>query len=132
MTTSTFWKKFLNRVSLAFISSAACWPYCMGLSHGTACRESQQKTHGLPDGYEVLERLGHFEAFYRQVAGVEEVVDPLLAAAGVIVRLCLGQLIVMVWKAQICGNGTADSTAALKSEGVFQCRSMSAMLTRSA
>lgn len=55
----------------------------------------------MPDGYEVLERLGHFEAFYRQVAGVEEVVDPLLAAAGVIVRLCLGQLIVMVWKAQV-------------------------------
>ena len=54
--------------------------------------------HGLPDGYEVLQRLGHLEAFYGEVASVKEVVDPLLAAAGVIVGLCLGQLIVMVGK----------------------------------
>lgn len=41
MTTSTFWKKFLKRVSLAFISSAACWPYCIGLSHGDRANMSR-------------------------------------------------------------------------------------------
>ena len=65
---------------------------------GTPWWEPQQKMHGLPDGYEVLQRLGHLEAFYGEVASVKEVVDPLLAAAGVIVGLCLGQLIVMVGK----------------------------------
>ena len=34
MTTSAFWKKFLKRVSLACISSAACCPYCIGRSQG--------------------------------------------------------------------------------------------------
>lgn len=41
MTTSTFWKKFLKRVSLAFISSAACWPYCMGRSQGDKANMSR-------------------------------------------------------------------------------------------
>ena len=35
------------------------------------------------------------------MAGVQEVVDPLLAAAGVVVGLSLGQLIVMVGEAQV-------------------------------
>lgn len=54
-----------------------------------------------PDGHKVLERLGHLEALYGQVAGVQEVVNPLLAAAGMVVRLCLSQLIVVVGEAQI-------------------------------
>ena len=56
---------------------------------------------GSPDGDKVLERLGHFEAFYGEVAGVQEVVDPLLAATAVVVRLGLGQLIVMMREAQV-------------------------------
>lgn len=54
-----------------------------------------------PDGDKVLEGLGHFEALYGQVASVQEVVDPLLAATAVVVRLSLGQLIVMVREAQV-------------------------------
>ena len=81
------------------------------------CRRTVQKqtltTHSLPgvsarrrccdspNSHKVLQRLGHLEAFYGEVAGVQEVVDPLLAAAGVVVGLCLGQLIVMVGKAQV-------------------------------
>ncbi len=37
---------------------------------GTPWWESQQKMHGLPDGYEVLQRFGHLEAFYGEVASV--------------------------------------------------------------
>ena len=54
-----------------------------------------------PDGHEVFERLGHLETFYGQVASMQEVVDPLLAAAAMVVRLCLSQLVVMVGEAQV-------------------------------
>ncbi len=37
---------------------------------GTPWWEPQQKMHGLPDGDEVLQRLGHLEAFYGEVASV--------------------------------------------------------------
>lgn len=37
---------------------------------GTPWWESQQKMHDLPDGDEVLQRLGHLEAFYGEVASV--------------------------------------------------------------
>ena len=55
----------------------------------------------LPDGHKVLEGLGHLESLYRQMSGVKEVIDPLVAAAGVEMRLCLGQLIVVVGEAQV-------------------------------
>ena len=69
-----------------------------------------------PDGGEVLEGLAHLEALDGQVAGVDEVIDPLpacsicSAVAGggprgcsilVQVGLSLGQLIGVVGKAQI-------------------------------
>lgn len=65
------------------------------------CVSTTSRCIAPPDCHKVFQRLGHLEAFYGEVAGVQEVVDPLLAAAGVVVGLCLGQLIVMVGKAQV-------------------------------
>ncbi len=53
---------------------------------------------GLPDGNEVLERLGHLQTVNVKVSRVEKVVDPLLAAK---VRLGLGQFVVMVWEPEV-------------------------------
>ena len=55
----------------------------------------------LPDGDKVFERLGHLQAFHGQVASMQEVVDPLLAATAVVMGLRLCQLIVMVGETQV-------------------------------
>lgn len=43
-----------------------------------------------PNGDEILQRLGHLQTLDAQVPGVQEVVDPLLAAAGAGVEVRLG------------------------------------------
>ena len=57
----------------------------------------------LPDSDEVLRGLGHLQPVNAQMPRVHEVVDPLPLAAAllVVVGLCLGQLIVVVRKAQV-------------------------------
>lgn len=64
----------------------------MFLTTDSSCKSS-------PNGYKVFEGFGHLEALNGQVTSMQEVVDPLLAAAAVVVCLGLGQLVIMVGKA---------------------------------
>ena len=76
-----------------------------------------------PDGDEVFEGLGHLEPLNAQVPAVQEVVDPLLAAAGVVVRLGLegggeqrkGELGLI--KRRVSGAGCRGSSRSGSSQG---------------
>ena len=62
-----------------------------GMQHLPQECNTCRKQGAPPDSDEVLEGLAHLQALDAQVPRVQEVIDPLLAAAGVVVRLRLQQ-----------------------------------------